>query len=69
MAKKTTKTKNIEVMSWEPPKVTLTQEKAKQLTDLMKDKGIEYYIGTTLKSQVDAFMQGIQAGKKAKESK
>lgn len=69
IAKKTPKTKNTDVISWEPPKINLTQEKATQLSDLMKDKGIEYYMGSSLKSQVDAFMQGLQAGKKAKESK
>lgn len=68
MAKKTTtkKTTNINVSSWEPPKVSLTEEKAKMLNELMKDKGIEYYMGSSLKSQVDAFMQGVNAAKKSK---
>lgn len=68
MAKKTTKkTSNISILgSWEPPKINLTEEKAKQLNELMKDKGIEYHMGSSLKSQVEAFMQGMSAAKKSK---
>ena len=67
--KKTSKSKSpsISVMSWEPPKVNLTEEKASMLNELMKDKGIEYHMGCTLKNQVDAYMQGVNAGKKSKK--
>lgn len=71
MAKKTTKaikTKNFETC-WETPKPTFTEEKAKMILDLAKDKGIEYYLGSTLKNQAEVFMQGVNAAKKNKGAK
>lgn len=55
---------SLTIASWEPPKIQLTEEKAKMLTDLMKDNGIKDCINERLKGQVDAFMQGMKAAKK-----
>jgi hypothetical protein len=54
---------------WETPKPNFTEEKAKMILDLAKDKGIEYYLGSTLKNQAEVFMQGVNAAKKTKGAK
>ncbi len=69
---KTTKSKMsspsfIEMSIYEPPKPTFTEDKAKMVLELSRDKGIERMMGRDLKCQAEIFLNGVDAGKKGKK--
>ena len=71
-SKKTSKSKSfpssfIEMSIYEAPKPTFTEDKAKMVLELSKDKGIERMMGRDLKCQAEIFLNGVDAGKKGKK--